>query len=337
MYCSKCGNQLTEIDKFCPKCGTAVDKKIKYKVEKEKFKNSVITDNIIVKILSNNKLMKYISIIIVIIAVVVWINVFNSDKTTYTVMNSSNVERTISINENVLKRGIAEMQKEWTISNQIGVVYKGNKVENFIIVVLSNKKFENVNGYKADYYFAHSIDPRTGKNKNIVEKDGSSVVAFKRYSVDYMINKAANCIMNSSDNLGIFTYGDTTIHIMKNENNKSSIKNNETNNTTSIGKDNNTSNIRINGTFTDKNYAIETEGYGTSYTVYTFKDGTVEFQEEMVIYKGTYTIEDNKLLITYNNAFAEEEQIKLDKFKEELIIKDNNTLVTSNGTEYLKE
>lgn len=25
MYCSKCGNQLTEIDKFCPKCGTSVN------------------------------------------------------------------------------------------------------------------------------------------------------------------------------------------------------------------------------------------------------------------------------------------------------------------------
>ena len=25
MYCKKCGNELTEIDKFCPKCGNAVD------------------------------------------------------------------------------------------------------------------------------------------------------------------------------------------------------------------------------------------------------------------------------------------------------------------------
>ena len=25
MYCRKCGNELTEIDKFCPKCGNAVD------------------------------------------------------------------------------------------------------------------------------------------------------------------------------------------------------------------------------------------------------------------------------------------------------------------------
>ena len=25
MFCSKCGNELTEEDKFCPKCGSAVE------------------------------------------------------------------------------------------------------------------------------------------------------------------------------------------------------------------------------------------------------------------------------------------------------------------------
>ena len=57
----------------------------------------------------------------------------------------------------------------------------------------------------------------------------------------------------------------------------------------------------------------------------------------MTTYKGTYTIKGNKITITYTGAYDIEDPIPLDKFNEELTIKDENTLVTSNGTEYLKE
>ena len=101
----------------------------------------------------------------------------------------------------------------------------------------------------------------------------------------------------------------------------------------------NTSNFNINGTYSNRAAVINSEGaeYGHSYNVYTFKSGTVEYNEEFITYKGTYTIKDNKITITYTGAYDIEDPITLGKFNDELTIKDENTLVTSNGIEYLKE
>ena len=109
--------------------------------------------------------------------------------------------------------------------------------------------------------------------------------------------------------------------------------------TTEIPENYNSSNFNINGTYTDRVSVINSEGaeYGHSYDVYTFKSGIVEFNEEFTTYKGTYTIKDNKIIITYTGAYDVETPIKLDKFNDELIIKDENTLVTLRGIEFLKE
>lgn len=109
------------------------------------------------------------------------------------------------------------------------------------------------------------------------------------------------------------------------------------NKTTEISENYNNSNFNITGTYTDRIAAINSEGYGTSYDVYIFNSGAVEHTEDMTTYKGTYTIKDNKITIIYTGAYDIETPIKLDKFNDELIIKDENTLVTLDGIEYLKE
>lgn len=99
----------------------------------------------------------------------------------------------------------------------------------------------------------------------------------------------------------------------------------------------NTSNFNINGTYSNRVAMAESEGYGTSYDVYIFNYGIVEHTEDMTTYKGTYTIKDSKITITYTGAYDIEDPIPLDKFNDELTIKNENTLVTADGIEFLKE
>lgn len=99
-----------------------------------------------------------------------------------------------------------------------------------------------------------------------------------------------------------------------------------------------TASVDVDGTYTNQKFMITTEGYGTSYNQYSFLvPGNVKYEEEGMTYSGTYTINDNKLSITYYEALDGTMPVTLDKSKEELTIKDNNTLVTSDGIEYLKE
>ena len=94
----------------------------------------------------------------------------------------------------------------------------------------------------------------------------------------------------------------------------------------------------IHGVFTDREYSIASEGYGISYTVYSFLiPGNVKYEEEGMTYRGTYSIEDNIITIKYIDAVSGEDIIKSDKTTDTLIIKDRNTLVTQNGIEYLKD
>lgn len=97
-------------------------------------------------------------------------------------------------------------------------------------------------------------------------------------------------------------------------------------------------NTNIHGIFTDKDEAIASEGYGTSYNTYSFlRPGNVKYEEEGTTYEGRYSIRGNKISITYIEAYDPIEKIKLDKYKDELTIEDENTLITSDGVKFYKE
>lgn len=112
---------------------------------------------------------------------------------------------------------------------------------------------------------------------------------------------------------------------------------NETIKNNNFEKHTNSESEKINKTYTNREAMIKSEGYGTSYDVYIFNSGTVEHTEDMTTYKGSYTINNNKIVITYTDAYDVDIPIKLDKFDDELTIKDENTLITLDGIEYLKE
>lgn len=89
------------------------------------------------------------------------------------------------------------------------------------------------------------------------------------------------------------------------------------------------------GTYTDK--GTDSEEYGHGYSVYDFTTGNVKYVDEGREYHGTYTIEGNRLLITYYEAYELGEPVKLDILKDEFIIKNKRTLVTLEGVEFIKE
>lgn len=112
----------------------------------------------------------------------------------------------------------------------------------------------------------------------------------------------------------------------------------------------------------DKAYYTPIEVYNNQGVNGKYKDSTetkkyviqseeVEYWEEEYIYIGTYKQEDNKLCIEYSSRYRYDEKenkyvlagggyttmFKLGKDYEELTIKSEDELVTSNGVKYLKE
>lgn len=168
---------------------------------------------------------------------------------------------------------------------------------------------------------------------NLIKQEGKPLNLIDRYAKPRIIreNNQNRYEWNENEIKDTSNITEVTPNEVKQENKISE--------TTEIPENYNSSNFNINGTYTDRVSVINSEGaeYGHSYNVYIFKSGIVESTEDMTTYKGTYTIKGNKITITYTGAYDIEDPIPLDKFNEELTIKDENTLVTSNGTEYLKE
>ncbi len=206
-----------------------------------------------------------------------------------------------------------------------------NHLYEYMILLLNrvNRQFKNIDvlgDATNSKYIYSSADIICGRYKMIEKNIGLAQCITEKPIDFYLVIRATdedefyNSTINSLLDVSV-----TNMHLDKLENNTST--NYENNNT------------NISGTYTDRIAVINSEGleYGHSYNVYTFKSGTVEFNEEFITYKGTYTIKDNKITITYTGAYDIENPITLDKFNDELTIKDENTLVTSNGIEYLKE
>ena len=93
-----------------------------------------------------------------------------------------------------------------------------------------------------------------------------------------------------------------------------------------------------NGTYTDKDYVEKEQGEG-SYSVLIINNGEVEYNSEYITYKGTYIQEKNRLLITYTKAYGiMDDEVELDRFNDEFIIKNDDTLISSDSNiEFIKE
>ena len=111
----------------------------------------------------------------------------------------------------------------------------------------------------------------------------------------------------------------------------------EESNNNNTNTDNENNNVKPDKIFTNREAMLKSEGVGTSYNDYAFYSDYVEYSEEGVTYKGVYTLKDNKILITYNEAFEISTPIALDKSNEELTIIDENTLVNQDGVKYLRD
>ena len=73
---------------------------------------------------------------------------------------------------------------------------------------------------------------------------------------------------------------------------------------------------------------------------YTFSNGRVKF-ESLGSTEGTYEIKDNKILITYDKQHIDPDGTVEDTYfhtqSETLTIKDNSTILTSEGSKYVKK
>lgn len=95
----------------------------------------------------------------------------------------------------------------------------------------------------------------------------------------------------------------------------------------------------INGIYTDKAYALASNGgYGSSYSTYKIQNGKIEYCTEGSIYQGTYIQDNDKLIITYTNAYeGDYEYDEFDIVSDELTIINENKLIKNFDWEFIKE
>lgn len=92
MYCSKCGNELTEIDKFCPKCGNAVDDEATNNNDMGNQQNTEQTKSPTILIIS--------IIILVVIIVIVGIFIYKKQSNNNISSNNQTTQENISNSNN---------------------------------------------------------------------------------------------------------------------------------------------------------------------------------------------------------------------------------------------
>ena len=337
MFCSKCGNKLDENTKYCPKCGTKILEK---QVNNKKFKPSPIMIIIIV-------------INIILLLLNIWFSVSTIGTKEYTI-SSLDTKRslTLRIHEKRLEQAKEKLSdKDLVVLNDVLVIHENYKVKQYLLVTRFKSDHQYLTGYQGSgFYYVYALDTKLWQLKEIAS---ASVLSGE----DNVIREALNSDEIESGQIGQFSYNEDN---EKNETSKSTF--NETSEMSGQGYVEIALIIMIIGGITYWRYkktkristivsiiggvcliiqiffVLPTEGYGTSYNQYSFLvPGNVKYEEEGMTYSGTYTINDNKLSITYYEALDGTMPVTLDKSKEELTIKDNNTLVTSDGIEYLKE
>lgn len=196
MYCNKCGNEIKGNFQFCEKCGNQIEDKSNNKVKDTK-KITIIV----------------IAVLVVVIAIILKFNLNFDEKEKYSVKTSTGSTITLKINNTILDKGIAELQKSGCSVNKImGVIYKGNRIQKYIVVIDNDP-----NNYFSEYgkymfgdsnrfgpkYSSRCIDPKTGK----VDDLGNEVDALGTHSVEYVIEMRAKTL-TKNNNYGIFYYGE---------------------------------------------------------------------------------------------------------------------------------
>lgn len=151
---------------------------------------------------SNNKKIVFIAItIIVLIIAVLGISISLMGSQTYSILTKQN--NMIEINPNALNRGITKLEKQWTVSSVIGVIYSGNTAKNYLVIRYDNSEFEQIEGYSGtfgQYYYISCIDSKTGHITNL------DVSAKKSYGTDYIFQKAVDSIKGPNERFATFSY-----------------------------------------------------------------------------------------------------------------------------------
>ena len=193
MYCSRCGNELNENIKYCPKCGTKI---LERQVSSKKFKPSpimiiVITINIILLIINmyfNGSSIKE--------------NFESKDYVVATLGYGNNI--TIKINEKLIDNAIERLENSGlVVLQEMYVIYENNKAKQYLIITEYNSQYKNIKGFNESlgkFYQVKGIDIKSG---NIIDITSAN----KEYGKDYVVNKAlkSNEIVNG--NVGNFKYG----------------------------------------------------------------------------------------------------------------------------------
>lgn len=103
MYCRKCGNELTEIDKFCPKCGNAVDDEATNYSEMENQQNTEQKKSPTILIIG--------IVILVVIIVLVGIFIYKKQSNNNISSNNQSTQENISNSNTTTKAEITGIEK----------------------------------------------------------------------------------------------------------------------------------------------------------------------------------------------------------------------------------
>ncbi len=306
MYCRQCGNELTETNKFCPKCGTPV--------------KQVETVNKTVK--KANNLPTIIIIIIVIMIVIICALNMIIIKPYQVSTNTGNV--TIKVNEFTLNKAIKDLEDDnCTVLKNIGVIYKNEKAIKYLLVrdskvgktddesALINYFYDEVGGGESRY-FVSVINAKNGK----LESKNDAATARQSSGVEYVLNQAANNIMNDDEEFCIITYGEyntakkqSNINVEKentNMVNTSNLDNNSSNNITGIEQ-------AIKDGMLGEDYL--TKGVSESQLYFAFTDGNLQmyydsWEECLADAKKLNIITSNEEYLTMEEVLDKENGIK---------------------------
>lgn len=294
-----------------------------------------------------------IIIIGIIIAICISINLI--DKILYKkVKITTDDGKTLQVNTTYLNNGIAEIKKKRNVSNNIGIVYKGNDISYYLIASSDTQKIGGDTHYKVS-----AIDNKNGSVVDCIEVDCYNGVFFygKEYVVDRdnyinVLYMAEECFTNedkiliasyeSTGNIEILNDKTKTLKIMREKGinffedsysySEEVTKNEKYEPLEIIDK------TGVNGRYTDKEYALANNGgYGSSCSSYHIQNGKIEYWDEYVVYQGTYVQDGNKLIVTYTKAYSEEQPVKLDIYSDELTIISENKLIKGTYHEFIKE
>lgn len=321
-----------------------------FNVEKQKLLNSKET---IQKNQSASKKSKTLTIILVAIVIVgiiaaIYITINLTDKIKYERIEITTNDGTIlKVNKTNLNKGIAEIEKQHSVANTIGVMHCGNSIVSYIVPVFDSSKDEPTSVW--DYY-GNTETLRDYHIYTIFDDDGTVSECFygkqpmsiSSYDMEDTLYLAGGYIYDdyellivsyeTNGNIKILNELTNRIKDSREEENSDTSELTETEQTSKDGKIYEISDI--NGSYTNINGADP----GTEYHLYTINNGNVEYEGELYrTYKGTYIIRDNQLLITYTEAYETGDPIALDKLVDELTIENENKLIRADGTVFIKE